>query len=237
MNSDIAMQFTYLDVAVLLTIAVFAVVNARKGLAGALLKFMPTLLGVLLSWKMSGAVIKYVRGTFIFPFVMSKINGGLNLENILPNMTLNAQNSIISGMQMPDFIKNALVNNNNSVVYNIFDAQSLQDYIAGVLTNVLVSVAVVILLYLAGLIAGKIILKTLDIVNDIPVLGTFSRAGGFIVGLLKGVCIVWIAGIIVTFFCYKPWAQEFIATLENSFAAGWFYRNNILLYVVLQIIA
>ena len=55
MNSDIAMQFTYLDVAVLLTIAVFAVVNARKGLAGALLKFMPTLLGVLLSWKMSGA--------------------------------------------------------------------------------------------------------------------------------------------------------------------------------------
>ena len=57
MNSDIAMQFTYLDVAVLLTIAVFAVVNARKGLAGALLKFMPTLLGVLLSWKMSGAVI------------------------------------------------------------------------------------------------------------------------------------------------------------------------------------
>ena len=73
--------------------------------------------------------------------------------------------------------------------------------------------------------------------NDIPVLGTFSRAGGFIVGLLKGVCIVWIAGIIVTFFCYKPWAQDFISILEHSFAAGWFYKNNILLYVVLQIIA
>lgn len=232
-----AVKFTYLDVAVLLTIAVFAVVNARKGIAGALLRFMPTLLGIVLSWKMSGTVIKYIRGTFLFPLVMEKIENGLNLENILPDMAVSAQNDIISDMPVPGFIKNALVSNNNSVVYNIFNADTLQDYIAGFLTNVLISIAVVILLYFAGLVVGKIILRVLDTANDIPVLGLFSKTGGFIIGLLKGVCVVWIAGIIVTFFYYKPWAVEFIATLESSFAAGWFYRNNILLYVVLQIIA
>ena len=114
-----AVKFTYLDVAVLLTIAVFAVVNARKGIAGALLRFMPTLLGIVLSWKMSGTVIKYIRGTFLFPLVMEKIENGLNLENILPDMAVSAQNDIISDMPVPGFIKNALVSNNNSVVYNI----------------------------------------------------------------------------------------------------------------------
>lgn len=237
MTDIAAVRFTYIDAAVILIIAVFAVMNARKGLAGALLRFMPTLLGIILSWKLSSQVIKFVRGTALFTFIMEKIGEGLNLENILPDMTLSAQNEIISGMDMPDFIKNALISNNNSVVYKIFDAGTLQDYIAGFLANVLVSVAVVILLYLAGLIVGRLVLKLFDMVNDVPVLGLFSRAGGFIVGLIKGICVIWIAGIIITFFCCKPWAQDFITTLEYSLAAGWLYRNNILLYIVLKIMA
>lgn len=237
MTDITAVQFTYIDAAVIFIIAAFAVVNARKGLAGALLRFMPTLLGIILSWKLSSQVIKFVRDTAVFTFIKEKIESGLNLENILPDMTLSAQNDIISGMDMPDFIKNALISNNNSVVYKIFDAGTLQDYIAGFLTNVLVSVAVVILLYLAGLLIGRMVLRLFDMVNDVPVLGFFSRAGGFIVGLLKGVCVIWIAGIIITFFCCKPWAQDFISLLEHSLAAGWLYRNNILLYVVLRIMA
>ena len=94
MTDITAVQFTYLDAIVLLTIAAFAVINARKGLAGALLRFMPTLLGIILSWKMSSQVIKFVRETPIFSFVMEKIEGGLNLENILPDMTQSAQNDI-----------------------------------------------------------------------------------------------------------------------------------------------
>ena len=46
--TDLATRFTYIDAAVLIIIAVFALVNARKGLAGALLRFMPTLLGIFL---------------------------------------------------------------------------------------------------------------------------------------------------------------------------------------------
>ena len=218
-----AVKFTYLDVIVLLTLAIFAVINARKGIAGALLKFMPTLLAILMSWKLSGSVIKYVRDTAVFSFVMGKIENG--------------QNEIISGMPIPDFIKNAIVSNNNSVVYNIFNAETLQQYIAGFLTNILISIAVVVILYFLGLIIGKTVLKILDTANDLPVIGFFSKSGGFIIGLLKGVCVIWIAGIIITFFCYKPWAAEFISVLESSFAAGWLYKNNILLYVVLNIIA
>lgn len=231
------MKFTYLDAAVILIIAVFAVTNAKKGIGGALLRFMPTLLGFLLSWKVSGNVIKYVRTTPVFSILMKKIEGGLNIESLLPDMTASAQNEIISGMNLPDFIKNALVSNNNSVVYSIFNAQTLKEYVAGFIANIFISIAVVILLYFAGLLIGRLILKALDIVNDVPVLGWFSKLGGFAVGIIKGICIVWIIGIAVTFLCTKPWAQDFMAMLEKSFAAGWLYRNNILLYVVLSIIA
>lgn len=235
--TDLATRFTYIDAAVLIIIAVFALVNARKGLAGALLRFMPTLLGIFLSWKMSSGVIKFVRETALFSFISDKIEGGLNHENILPDMTMSAQNEIISGMDVPDFIKDALITNNNSVVYKIFDAGTLQDYIAGFLTNVLVSVAVVVLLYFIGLAAGRLILKLFNMANDIPVLGFFSRLGGFIVGLAKGLCVIWVIGIIITFFCFEPWAAGLMTAIEESTAAGWLYRNNILLYVVLRIIA
>ena len=82
--TDLATRFTYIDAAVLIIIAVFALVNARKGLAGALLRFMPTLLGIFLSWKMSSGVIKFVRKTALFSFISDKIEGGLNLRTYFP---------------------------------------------------------------------------------------------------------------------------------------------------------
>lgn len=237
MAENLTVHFTYLDAVVVAIITIFAFSNARKGFAAALLRFLPILFGVLLSWKMSGEVIKYVRGTFLFSFIMSKISAGLNIGNILPDAALGAQNNIISAMKIPQFIKSALVDNNNSVVYSLFNAETLKEYIAGFLTNMIISASVVILLYFVGLFVGRLVLKVFSLINDIPVLGFFSKVGGFIVGILKGVCIIWIACIVITFFCIKPFAQNFIVLLESSYIAGWLYKNNILLYVVLQIFA
>ena len=237
MITGTAFEFTYMDIAVLAVLAAFAVINAQKGLAGAVLRFLPTLLGILLSWKMTSHVIKYVRESFIFPLIMKKISAGLDFGNIIPEMTLSAQNSIIEAMKVPGFIKNALISNNNSVVYNLFNAQTIKDYIAGFFANILISGAVIIILYFAGLIIGKLIIKALDILNDVPVIGFFSRAGGFVVGIIKGICVLWIIGIVITFFSCKPEAVEFMTKLQSSFIAGWIYDNNILLYLVLQIFA
>ena len=237
LNLDMLTTISYVDAAVILIIIVFAFSNARKGLAGALIRFAPTLFGIILSWKMSDEGIKYARDTFVFRIIKDKIEGGLNLENILPDMTMNAQNEMIQNMNIPDFIKNALVTNNNEVVYELFDAQTLNEYVAGFIANILISIVVVVLIFLAGFIIGRIVLGILDFANDIPVLGFFSRLGGFFVGIIKGICIIWVIGIIITFVCCEPWAQDFMAVLETSAVAGWFYKNNILLFVVLQIIA
>ena len=50
MITGTAFEFTYMDIAGLAVLAAFAVINAQKGLAGAVLRFLPTLLGILLSW-------------------------------------------------------------------------------------------------------------------------------------------------------------------------------------------
>ena len=172
MITGTAFEFTYMDIAVLAVLAAFAVINAQKGLAGAVLRSICRLLfGILLSWNMTSHVIKYVRESFIFPLIMKKISAGLDFGNIIPEMTLSAQNSIIEAMKVPEFIKNALIINNNSVVYNLFNAQTIKDYIAGFFANILISGAVIIILYFVGLIIGKLIIKALDILNDVPVIG------------------------------------------------------------------
>ena len=84
-------------------------------------------------------------------------------------------------------------------VYNLFNAQTIKDYIAGFFANILISGAVIIILYFVGLIIGKLIIKALDILNDVPVIGFFSRAGGFVVGIIKGICVLWIIGIAVSY--------------------------------------
>ena len=232
-----SVQFTYLDAAVIFIISFLAIINARKGLARALFKFLPTFLGVMAAWKLSPVFTKFLRGTAVFSFISEKISTGLHIDEVVSNMTLSAQNLMISEMQLPEVLKSSLINNNNPVIYNIFDVDSLGGYISSYISNMLVNVVAVILLFIAGIIVGNAILKIFDLANDLPIIGGLSRFGGFLVGILKAVCFIWIVCIVITFFCYQDWAQQFIMLLERSFVAGWFYRNNILLYVVLTIIA
>lgn len=236
MLADAAVQFTYLDIAALAILAVFAVINAQKGLAGALLRFLPTLLGIILAKKMSSYVIKCIRESFVFPLIMNKILNGLDVGNVVPEMTLSAQTKIIEAMSLPEFIKTILINNNNSVVYQLFNAQTVKEYIAGFFANILISVIITVGLYFIGLLIGKAILKVLNLLNDVPVIGFFSRLGGFAVGLIKGVCILWVVCTVITFFSVRPDAMDFMNKLESSFIAGWIYNNNILLYIILHIL-
>ena len=148
-----------------------------------------------------------------------------------------SQTNIINEMQIPDFLKGALLENNNSVVHALFETEQLQDYIASYIANICLNVISVVVVAVALYVIMKLFLKALNIVAEIPLISTVNRLCGFMIGGAKGVFIIWFLGIILTFFYYHEIFQQVFILLEKSHLAAFLYHNNLLLFMVLKIFA
>ena len=233
--------FTWgLDFIVILIVAIPAIRGYMKGFIHACLGFLPVVVSFLGSKILSPIFSKWLRTTGLFDFFKKNVYQGLNLSNLLGELGEKAeqsQTSIINGMEIPDFLKNALLENNNSVVHSLFETEKLQDYIASYIANICLNVISVVVVAVVLYIVMKLFLRALNIVSKIPVLSTVNRLCGLIIGGAKGIFIVWFIGMVMTFFYYHETFQQFFALLEKSYVTAFLYHNNLLLLMVLKIFA
>ena len=127
--------------------------------------------------------------------------------------------------------------NNNPVIYHLLDVESLQSYIAGFLANICINIISVLLVFVVVWLAVQFVLKALNLISKLPVLNFFNRACGFLVGLLKGLCVAWLICFVLTFFQCNSAFDFFFDALNLTHVALSLYENNILMYFILTIFA
>ena len=170
-------------------------------------------------------------------FFKKNVYEGLNLGTLLGEKAEQSQTALIDQMNMPDFLKSALLENNNSVIHSLFQTEKLQDYIASYFANICLNVISVVLAAVTLYIIMKLFLGALNIVSKLPVISTVNRMCGLAIGGAKGILIVWFAGIVLVFFYYNEVFQQFFALLEKSHVTAFLYHHNLLLMMVLKIFA
>lgn len=224
-----------LDILVAATVTGCAAIAFRKGFVRAALGFLPMLAALIGTRLLSPFVSRFLRGTPMFGSLAESIGSSMKLDEIIGESAMRTQTEIIEGMQLPGFLRDALLENNNPVIYRLLDVEELQDYIAGFLANICINAVSVILAFLLIFIGTKLLLNALNLVSRLPVLNFFNRFCGLLVGAAKGLSIVWLVCTVLTFFqCSAKFAGLF-AALDASHAAKLAYENNILLYLILTI--
>ena len=148
---------------------------------------------------------------------------------------MQTQTALIEAMPLPEFLKEALLENNNPVIYQLLHAESLKEYIAGYLANVCINVLSVAAAFVLIYIVVKVVINALHLFSKLPGLNFLNRFSGFLVGGAKGLVCVWLAGIVLTFFQCRGAFAELFSAMERTFFAGYFYENNILLQLILTI--
>ena len=156
------------------------------------------------------------------------IQTSMGLDTALQEGTMQTQNALIEAMPLPEFLKEALLENNNPVIYQLLHAESLKEYIAGYLANVCINV-------LSVAAAFVLIYIVVHLFSKLPGLNFLNRFSGFLVGGAKGIVCVWLAGIVLTFFQCRGAFAELFSAMERTLFAGYFYENNILLQLILTI--
>ncbi|MDD4844476.1 MAG: CvpA family protein [Anaerotignum sp.] len=224
-----------LDGVVILWMIGCAINGYRKGFVMEALGFLPMLAALVAVKFLTPVAGKLLRQTPFFGSLADSIGNALQLDTVLNNAAMHTQTEMIQNMQLPDFIKAALLENNNPVIYNLLNVDGLKGYISGFLANVCVNIVSVIVVFIVVLIAARLLLKALNLVSKLPILNFFNRFSGMLVGGAKGVFWVWLIAIGMTFLqCYAKLELVFSA-LNESVVALFLYENNILLYLILTI--
>ena len=224
-----------LDAIVLAVILGCGIAAWRKGFIRAAFGFLPMLAALIGTKFVSPYVSRFLRGTPVFGSLADSISESMGLDRLISESAMQTQTEIIEGMKLPGFLKEALLENNNPVIYQLLDVEKLQDYIAGFLANTCINVLSVILAFLLIYIGVTIVLNALHLFSKLPVLSFFNHFMGFVVGGVKGILFVWLGFVVLTFFqCRAALAPVFDA-LEATFIANVFYENNILQQLILTI--
>ena len=161
----------------------------------------------------------------------------MNLGSLLGEKTEKSQTVLIDQMNIPDFLKSALLENNNSVVHSLFQTEKLQDYIASYFANICLNIISIVFVAVVLYIIMKLFLGALNIVSKLPIISTVNRICGLAIGGAKGIFVVWFVGIILMFFYYNEAFQQFFILLEKSHVTMFLYHHNLLLMMVLKIFA
>ncbi len=129
---------------------------------------------------------KIFKETILFDKMSAAIQTSMGLDTALQEGAMQTQNALIEAMPLPEFLKEALLENNNPVIYQLLHAESLKEYIAGYLANVCINVLSVAAAFVLIYIVVKVVINALHLFSKLPGLNFLNRFSGFLVGGAKG---------------------------------------------------
>ena len=78
----------------------------------------------------------------------------------------------------------------------------------------------------------KIIIRCLNLLSRLPVIHTMNKMGGLLVGLLKGMIILWILCIIITILSGTEQGGYLFAQINESLFLRYIYDHNYIMMFI-----
>ncbi len=148
----------------------------------------------------------------------------------------NDQVLMIENMELPENIKNLLLENNHDEAYDVLGVSDFREYIGAYLADLIINAMIYLISFIIVFAALKMVLLALDIVTKLPILHGVNKLAGGALGLVFGVVLVWIAFLLVTALCNGEMGQKFFALISESQFLKFLYDQNLISKIVFGLI-
>lgn len=142
------------------------------------------------------------------------------------------QMDAIDKYPLPQTLKMALIDNNNTDVYEAFDVTGFEEYVAHYLSCIIMNAIAFIATQILFMIIIRFVLCMLDIITEIPIIHGIDRTGGLLLGFAEAVLIVWLLLVLVTVFSGTRIGEIVYAQIEQSSVLSFIYDHNYLMHFV-----
>lgn len=236
-----------LTLIVVLIILFYAFGGVRKGFIKTLLSMAFFIMAAVLVYFANPYVSSFLKEhTPIYWAVEEKCQEIFTVENLLgENFSSQEaaaepdrieQTKIIESLPLPDILKEQLTENNNDAGYVRLAVSNFEEYIAGFMANLILTVLSYVVTFLLAILALKLLMLTLDVITELPVLKSVNQILGFLVGGIQGVCVVWVLFLVITILGSTDMGSKLLVMIGESSLLSFFYDTNIFLKVLMGII-
>lgn len=160
-------------------------------------------------------------------------NAASGVVDELTEIALNVEPSrsqqvdIIQRMNLPEFMTNAIITNNNDEVRGQLGADNFYKYLAFYISYMIVNAISFVLSFALVFIIANIIYFAAGIVRKLPVVGGIDRIGGAALGFCEALLVVWLVFVLLSVFSNTEIGEGMVRQIENSSLLGFIYDKNV----------
>ena len=210
-----------IDVIVILIIALSIFLGYRKGL-------------ISLAIKLFAVIIALIATLILYKPISALIINNTSLDENIQNAIIEKSTSSESTTNSTSNEANENTNSNTTIETqeNNLIKESINEKIvpevAKELSINIINVAVIIILYFAIKIALHFVTAIANIVAKIPIIKQFNKIGGVIYGLLRGLLLIYVILLIISFVGEINPENQLHKQINQSLLTKEMYQNNIL---------
>lgn len=158
-------------------------------------------------------------------------------ENATDGVELPAQQrEAIERLKLPEQMKEALLENNNTEIYELLGVDRFLDYLGQYLANMVINLAGSALLFVVVFILLKMVVNWLDLVARLPILSGINQIAGAVLGGAQGIFVLWLAGLVVRACSAMSWTQPVLTQIGKKVWLNFLYQNNLFNWLLVNIL-
>lgn len=142
------------------------------------------------------------------------------------------QVTMIENMDLPENIKEMLLENNNMEAYEILNVGGFREYVGAYLANLIINALSYLISFIIIWLALRALLVALDIVAKLPLLHGINKLAGGALGLVQGIVFVWIAFLMVSVLCNGNLGKQFFALIHENPFLLFLYNQNVIMKIL-----
>ena len=230
-------SWTWLGIAVLALIAAACIMGFQKGFVKEIVSVFFMLISFLLVWAVNPYVNTFVKEyTPVYDTIQDKCQT-LVSEQIGNKKTLDKeeQNRVMENMELPDLLKNALVENNTAETYRYLAVSTFTEYISDSLAVMAVNGISFLISFVLSAAVIKLLGFILNVLTKLPVINGINKIAGAAVGGIKCIIFIWIAFLVLTLLCNTTLGQQGMALIQQDAFLNFLYSQNVFVKVFMSV--
>ncbi len=212
----------------IVVLAVSAINGVRLGMVKTVFSTFTFIAALILAAVFSPKLNTTLQESVLYKVINERVEETMDGNPALTEDNPN-QNSVIEGLPLPEFIRDALSENNDESVYSILGVDTFHHYLSAYITRLILRVLAFLLVFIAALVVLKLLCALLDSIAGLPVLHTLNKAGGLVFGFINGMIILWIFCSVAALFAGTKVGASINKQISESIVLNIIYNKNLLL--------
>lgn len=222
----------------LVVIVIFGIQGFRKGMLRTILSMVSTIAVVIITAWLSPNTGDYIReNTQWEEKIEQKIEKNLlaELEDI--EIPENVQMDFIDKLPLPEVMKDLLIKNNTVEIYNQFHVGGFVEYLSSYIARGIVNGIAFVIAFIITLCIMRVILFAVNLVTELPLIGTLDSLGGFVIGMVHGIFWIAILFLVVVLISDTKLGGMLMETINNDPMLSWVYDKNALVQIIMKVVS